>query len=206
MSAAHRILAAKSIALCGFLVLLVVTYWLRSEVLGMSRIRFSADQKQTELEARQHRESYADRQRQYEIGVKNYETQLKHYERMMEIYERDFDEYTRLAEKSVVPPQLPARPSAPRSPEVEDEFQSIRAEFVARRYRFFVISETGNWIACAGALALVGGLLYLLLFDVDSNRLYYFMVLGLSFVFLIGPSMHSILSAFIGMMHAPYSY
>lgn len=206
MTAERRIAAAKIMALSGFLVLMVVTYWLRSEVLGLTRLRFSADQKRTELEAKQQRDSYADRQRQYEVALKNHETQLKHYERMMEVYENDLTEYSKLVENPLSPPQLPSRPSPPRPPEIEDQFHSIQAEFVARRYRFFVISEYGNWVACAAALSLIGGLLYLLLFDVNSHRLYYFMLLGLSFVFLIGPSLQSFLSGIIGIMSPPYSY
>ena len=75
-----------------------------------------------------------------------------------------------------------------------------------RRYRYFVVSEYGNGIACLAALARVGGLLYLLMFDVNSNRLFYFMTLLLSFIFLIGPSFQSIMSALVGLMHGPHAY
>ncbi|HEY4259495.1 MAG TPA: hypothetical protein VGM98_05030, partial [Schlesneria sp.] len=85
-------------------------------------------------------------------------------------------------------------------------FQSIQSEFVSRRYRYFVISEYGNIIACVGAVALIGGLLYLLMFDLNSNRLFYFMTLTLSFVFLIGPSLQSLMTAIVGLMQGPHSY
>jgi hypothetical protein len=60
-----------------------------------------------------------------------------------------------------------------------------------------------TWVACIGALALVGGLLYLLMFDVDGRRLYYVIVLLISFVFLIGPSFHTILSTIVGFLEMP---
>ena len=61
-------------------------------------------------------------------------------------------------------------------------------------------------IACLAALSLVGGLLYLLMFDLNSNRLFYFMILVLSFMFLIGPSLQSVMSAIVGLMHGPHGY
>ena len=206
MSAERRIVAAKLFVIGGFLTLLVITYWLRSEVLGLSRIHFSSDEKKVELEQKQSRDSFPDRQKQYEVGLKNYDLQLKHYEKMMQIYEKDLDEYANLTKKELQPPQVPDRPTPPKSPEVEDQFRTIETEFVLRRYRYFVICEYGNWIACMAALSLVGGLLYLLMFDLNGNRLFYFMVLVLSFVFLIGPSLQSVMSIIIGMMNGPHSY
>jgi len=206
MSGERRIVAAKLLAMSGFLVLLVVTYWLRSEVLGLSRIHFSADEKKIELEQQRNRESFPDRQKQYEVGLKNYDIQLKHYEKMMAVYEQDLDEYAKLTKDQFQPPQLPQRPAPPSAPEVEDKFRAIQTEFVLRRYRYFVVSEYGNGIACLAALSLVSGLLHLLMFDLDSNRLYYFMTLVLSFVFLIGPSFQSIMSAVVGFMHGPNGY
>ena len=89
---------------------------------------------------------------------------------------------------------------------MEDQFQSIQREFVLRRYHYFVVSEYGNWVACFAALSLVGGLLYLLMFDLNSNRLFYFMTLVLSFVFLIGPSLQSVMSAIVALLHGPHGY
>ncbi len=206
MSGERRIVAAKLLAISGFLVLLVITYWLRSEVLGLSRIHFSADEKQVELEQQRYRESFPDRQKQYEVGLKNHDIQLKHYEKMVAVYEKDLDEYASLTKDQLQPPLLPQRPAPPSAPEVEDQFRAIQTEFVLRRYRYFVVSEYGNGIACFAALSLVGGLLYLLMFDLNSNRLFYFMTLVLSFVFLIGPSLQSVMSAIIGLMHAPHGY
>lgn len=206
MPGERRIVAAKLFSIGGFLVLLLITYWLRSEVLGLSRIHFSADEKKVELEQQRNKESFPDRQKQYEVALKNYDIQLKHYETMMAIYEKDLDEYANLTKSDLKPPRLPAPPEKPIAPEVEDQFRSIQTEFVLRRYRYFVVSEYGNGIACLAALSLVGGLLYLLMFDINSNRLFYFALLLLSFVFLIGPSLQSLMSAVIGLMHGPHGY
>lgn len=206
MSGERRIVAAKLLVITGFLTLLVITYWLRSEVLGLSRIHFSADQKKVELQQQRTRESFPERQQQYDVAVKNYELQQKHYEKLMAVYLKDLDEYARLTRDKLEPPQLPLRPSPPSAPEVEDQFQAIQTQFVLRRYRYFVVSEYGNMIACFAAVLLVGGLLYLLMFDLTGNRLFYFMTLVLSFVFLIGPSLQSVMSAIVGLMHAPHGF
>ena len=206
MSAERRIVVAKLLAISGFLVLLLITYWLRSEVLSLSRIHFSADEKKVELERERNKEAFPDRQKQFEVSLKNYDIQLKHYEKMMAVYEKNLDEYAALTKDALQPPQFPIRPNPPVAPEVEDQFRNIQSDFVLRRHRYFVISEYGNVLACVAALCLVGGLLYLLMFDLNTNRLFYFMTLVLSFIFLIGPSLQSVMSAVIGLMHGPHVY
>lgn len=206
MSLERRIGFAKFCAMIGFLILVVISYWLRSEVLGLSRIHFSADEKKVELERQRSRETFPERQKQYEVSLKNYDIDRQHYEKMMEVYQRDLEEYAKLTKDRISPPQMPQRPEPPREPEVEDQFQTIQADFVARKYRYFVTSEYGSWIACVGALLLSGGLLFLLMFDPHGNRLIYFMLLTFSFVFLIGPSLQSVMSALIGLMHGPHAF
>lgn len=206
MTAEQRIVAAKIFAITGFLVLLVITYWLRSEVLGLSRIRFSAEEKRFDWQLQQNRDSFPELQKQYQVELINYDLRKKHYERMMAVYQKDLDEYARLSKDNLEPPQQPRIPSPPTPPEVAARSQEIQGEFALRRHRFFVTSEYGNWIACAASLSLVGGLLYLLMFDVNTNRLYYYLTLVLSFVFLIGPSLHSIMSAIVGVMHSPHGF
>ena len=63
-----------------------------------------------------------------------------------------------------------------------------------------------NWIAWLAALLLVGSLLYLLMFDTEGKRIFYVVLLLLSFVFMIGPSFHSIMSAIVGFLRAPGVY
>ena len=203
MTLERRLGTAKCFAIAGFLVLLMTTYWIRSEALALSRIRFSADEKRVELEAQRSRDTFADRQRLHEVAVKNYELALKHYEKMMEVYDKDLSAYAELTEKHVQPPQFPPRPAPPTSPEVEDQFRRIQTEFTLRRFHYFAVTEKANWICGLAALCLVGGLLFLLMFDANGNRLFYFLTLMLSFVFLIGPSFHTLISAFIGLLHGP---
>jgi hypothetical protein len=203
MTLERRLGMAKCLAISGFLILLTTTYWIRSEALALSRIRFSADEKRVELEQKRSRDTFADRQRQHEVAVKNYDLSMKHYEKMLEVYDKDLAAYAALSEKHVQPPQLPWRPAPPTPPEVEDQFRQIQTEFVLRRFHYFAVTEKANWICCLAALSLVGGLLFLLMFDTNGNRLFYFLTLMLSFVFLIGPSFHTLISAFIGLLHGP---
>jgi hypothetical protein len=63
-----------------------------------------------------------------------------------------------------------------------------------------------NWICGVSALILVGGLLWLIMFDEGAQRIPYLVVLVLSFVFMIGPSFHSIMSAIAGFLRAPSVY
>lgn len=205
MSSERRLVTAKVMSIVGFLVLLCVNYWLRSEVLGLSRIHLSAEEKRTALEHEQARKTAPERQKQYEVELKNYDVRLKHYERLMGVYQRDLTEYANLTKEELRPPQMPQPPVLPTPPEIQDELRDIKAEFVKRQYRYFVVSEYGNVLACFAALSLIGGLLYLLMFDLNGNRLFYFMTLALSFVFLIGPSLQSVLSAVIGLMNPPSS-
>ena len=94
----------------------------------------------------------------------------------------------------------------PRSPEVRDQLAKINAEFRAQQFRYFDRTSSLNWVACAAALSLVGGLLYLLMFDNGGRRVFYFVILLLSFVFMIGPSLHSMMSALVGFLRAPGMY
>ena len=203
MTLERRLGIAKCLAISGFLILMTTTYWIRSEALALSRIHFSADEKKVELEQQRSRDTFADRQRQHEVAVKNHDLALKHYEMMLEVYERDLPAYAELTEKHVHPPQLPQRPAPPTPPEVEDQLRQIQTEFVMRRFRYFAVTEWANWICCLAAVCLAGGLLFLLMFDANGNRLFYFLTLMLGFVFLIGPSFHTLISAFIGLLHGP---
>ena len=65
-----------------------------------------------------------------------------------------------------------------------------------------MVRNGGPTTTFALTLALTGGLLYLLLFDRAGPQLVYLAVLLSSFVFLIGPSFHSILSAIVTLLHS----
>ena len=82
----------------------------------------------------------------------------------------------------------------------------INADFRVRKAQYFAVSSQLNWLACAAALMLVGGLLYLLMFDPSPQRWYYLVALVVSFVFLIGPAFHSIMTGIIGFLEEPRTY
>jgi len=229
MSHPRLIVPAKLLSILGFVALLCSTYFLRSEVLKLNRIGFSADQTRAEHELEQVERNYPYEQERYEVAranhqkqlealerryeadKKNYELKRRHYDEMLALYETDYEAYVRRLRDEYKPPELPAmpsppqkpvRPQAPQPPEYRQKLMEINAEFRAQKYRYFATTEVLNWVALAAALCLVGGLLYLIMFDL-GGRLFYFLTLVLSFVFLIGPSFHSILSAIVGFMEAP---
>ncbi len=194
---------AKCAALIGFLMLVACTYYLRSEVLALSHIKFSADEIRAVNELKQMRESFPDRKQQHEAAMKHYELQLEHYRKMLDLFQNDYDEYVKRIEDKYSPPQLPDAPLKPDSPEVEEKLYEINAEFRTRKNQYFNTTSQINWLACAAALMLVGGLVFLLMFDTNSQRWHYLVALVISFVFLIGPAFHSIMTGIIGFLKEP---
>jgi hypothetical protein len=203
MSNRNPILLAKLLALLGFLALITCTYYLRSEVLALSHIRFSADEVRDAESMKQRRESYPDRMKQHEAALKQYELQQEHYRQMLDLYENNYDEYVKRIEDKYELPQPPYAPTKPNSPEVAEKLYDINAQFRARKSQYFATSSRLNWLACAAALMLVGGLLYLLMFDTNGQRWHYLVALVISFVFLIGPAFHSIMTGIIGFLKEP---
>ncbi len=229
MTEPRLIAAAKMVAILGFMVLLSSTYYLRSEVLTLNRIGFSADQARSEYEMERAKEDYPYEQERYQVASENYQKQLdemdrryeadkknyelrqRHYEEMLNLYETDYAAYVQRLKDEYEPPELPAvpsppqkptRPHPPQPPEYRQKLMEINAEFRAHKHHYFQATSVLNWIALAAALCLTGGLLYLILFD-TNGRLFYFMTLVLSFTFMIGPSFHSIISAVVGFLEAP---
>jgi hypothetical protein len=138
--------------------------------------------------------------------MQHYELERAHYNQMLELYHTDYDAYVQRLEDKYKPPHLPRRPAEPQSPELSDKLGKINAEFTARQYEYFASTSRLNWVTCVSALLLVGGLLFLTMFETGSHRLMYLVVLILSFVFMIGPSFHSIMSAIVGFLRAPSMY
>ncbi|MFG0334821.1 MAG: hypothetical protein ACF8TS_15810 [Maioricimonas sp. JB049] len=206
MSGRRSLLAARLMSLAGFLTLLVCTYWLRSEVLALSHLRFSADEVRAAYDLQQLKDSYADRVNHYQAEVQNYELQREHYREMLDLYRTDYDAYVQRIEDKYVPPSLPRAPSKPTPPEISEQLYEINTNFRIRKNRYFELTSRLNWVACVAALMLVGGLLWLLMFDMDGQRWLYLAALVLSFVFLIGPAFHSILSGIIGFLEEPRVY
>ena len=206
MSNQKWITKAKLMVLLGFLFLIVSTYYLRSEVLALSHIKFSADAFRSANELEQLRESYPDRVKQYEAEVKDYEIKQKHYRKMLEIYQNHYDEYVKRNKEEYGTPRPPDAPEKPQTPEVAEKIFEINANFRARKHQYFEVSRILVWLACIAALMLVGGLVYLLLFDDQGQRWHYLAALVISFVFLIGPAFHSIMTGIIGFLREPGVY
>ncbi len=199
------IAAAKVMAILGFLVLLSSSYYLRTEVLMLNRIRFSADEARADYEIKRLQDSFPERLERHRVDLKNYELQKENYEKLHDLYQKDLVKYLEVTKEQPQPqaPQLPLRPQSPEPPEVREKLSQINVAFRTRRYEYFVTTSRLNVVAWVAALALTGGLLYLIMFDRAGPRFIYLAVLLMSFVFLIGPSFHSILSAIVGFLEAP---
>ena len=179
---------AKVVAITSFLVLLSTTYYLRTEVLKLNEIRFSADEARAKYEMEELAKEHPRNIERYNVELKNYELYAKRLK----------DEYQ--------PPQLPYQPLPPKPPEYTRKLSEINAQFRTQKHHYFEATSSLNWVAWIAAVGLVGGLLWLVMFDTAGSRLVYFMTLVLSFVFMIGPSFHSILSAIVGFLEAPSLY
>ena len=193
----------KVVTIVAFMVTLSATYFLRGEVLKLNRIRFSSENVRAEENLRELKESYPMRVEEYAVQTKNYELQMEHYQEMLTLYRTDYDAYVQRIKDEYDPPQLPQKPHKPRSPELSNQLAEINAQFRKQQFHYFDSTSQLNWVCCASALALVGGLLFLIMFDGGNQRAFYLAVLILSFVFMIGPSFHSIISAIVGFLHAP---
>lgn len=196
----------KAVTIVAFMITLCATYYLRSEVLKLNTIRFSSENIQAEENLREMKESYPVRVTEHEVQTRNYELQMEHYRAMLELYRTNYDEYVRRLKDNYQPPQLPQKPQKPKSPELSDQLGKINADFRAQQYHYFATTSRLNWVCCASALILVGGLLFLIMFETGSQRMLYLAVLLLSFIFMIGPAFHSIMSAIVGFLKAPSLY
>ena len=195
----------KLCSVAGFLVLLSSTYYLRSEAVRLNEIRFRADDTVARYNLEQHTANHDQRVAEYAAHQKHFEIQQEYYREMLELFENDYDAYVQRLKDKYRPPNLPNQPQPPTDPEIEEQLYEINAEFRTQKYTYFKKLTVLNWIACAAALVLVGCLLLLLMFD-TNGRLFYLAVLVISFVFMIGPSFHSILSTVIGFLESPSVY
>ena len=194
---------AKFITIISFLVLLFSTYFLRSKVLELNTIRMSSQNVMAEETEKNLNNSLPQRTKEYENKLKQYEIQKKHYDEMLDLYQSDYEEYVKRIKDKFVPPRMPPNPVKPLSPEISDEMQKISIEFRKKQSHYFESTSKMNWVSCVAALTLVGGLLYLLLFDLQGKRLFYMVLLVLSFIFMFGPSFHSLMSSLAGFLQAP---
>ena len=197
---------AKGLSILGFLCLLSSTYLLRSEVLELNEIRFSSESLKSDEAMRELKENHPLRVQEYEVQKKNHDLKMEHYQEMLDLYQTDYDEYARRIKDKYNPPLLPSKPQPPRPPEVGQKLAETTLDFRKQQHKYFKMTKQLNLVSLFSALLLVGGLLFLLMFDKGKERILYLSVLALSFFFMIGPSFHSILSAIVGFLQAPNPY
>lgn len=197
------IVIAKLGAIAGFLLLVFGTYTLRSKVLVLSEIRFSADNVRVENDIEQMQEAFPTRLEEYAASLKQYELQMEHYEEMLNLYQNDYDAYVQRLEDKYKVPRMPTAPNKPRSPEISRQLYEINADFRREKHDYFEEAIGLNRVATVAAMMLVGCLIFLMMFDSESPRWHYLVALVISFVFLIGPSFHSIMTGLIGILEAP---
>ncbi len=195
--------AIKCVTIIAFLITLSTTYYLRSEVLKLNRLRFSSDNLRAEETLRALKESYPVRVAEHAVQSENYQLEMEHYEEMLALYRSNYEEYVKRLKDEFRPPQLPQKPVKPNSPELSDQLATINAEFRLQQFRYFDSTSRLNFLCGLSALTLVGGLLSLIMFEQGNQRVLYLAILVLSFVFMIGPSFHSIMSAIVGFLEAP---
>ncbi len=194
---------AKWLSILGFLCLLCSTYLIRSEVLELNEIRFSSESLKSDEAMRELKENHPLRVQEYEVQKKNHDLKMEHYQEMLDLYQSDYDEYVRRIKDKYNPPHLPSKPQPPRPPEVGQKLAETTLAFRKQQHKYFKMTKQLNFVSLFSALLLVGGLLFLLMFDKGKERILYLAVLALSFFFMIGPSFHSILSAIVGFLQAP---
>ncbi len=214
MGTKKSLAVAKTVSIIGFAMLLICTYGLRSEVLKLNRIKFSADEEIAINQAERYRETHPQRVaahvvelKQHEMQKAHYERQMEHYNMLIELQQADLEEYSRLSTDGGLEfpplPRVPRMPSPPEPPGIQDRLVEINTKFAAQRFHYFDMTAKLTWVACIGAIALAGGLMYLLMFDVNGSRVFYVIILLISFVFMIGPSFHTIMSAIVGFLQMP---
>ncbi len=77
---------ARLITIAAFMVTLSATYYLRSEVLTLNKIRLSADNVRAKETLREMTESHPVRLAEYGVKMQHYDLQMNHYSQMLELY------------------------------------------------------------------------------------------------------------------------
>lgn len=144
--------AIKCVTIVAFMVTLCSTYYLRSEVLKLSTLRFSSENIRAEDELREMKESYPLRVAEYEVETKNYDLEMEHYQSMLTLYRTDYDEYVQKLKDHFEPPKLPRKPEKPTSPELSDRLAKISAEFRAQQFAYYDSTSRLNWVCCVSSL------------------------------------------------------
>lgn len=187
----------KTIALACFLVLVACTYTVRSRVVTLNEMRLSADQTRAEAGL----EAFLAGS---EARRAAYEAQRTAYERDMEWFTRDYEGFMDAQREQMMAPRAPRPPLPPLSPDAARTLAEANASFRAARREYFAFAFYVNIASGLAALGLVGSLVYLAMNDPAGGRWVYLGVLSVAFVFLIGPSFHTVLSSIVSAMNAPH--
>ena len=202
------IIASKAVVIICMACLLLTTYMLRSQVLSLiNSIIDGEDIVEVELMDR-FEASEPDRKAAYEAALGRYEIQMKRYRELLNLYQKDPEAYARQTREGrpVGAPPVPFKPEPPQTPEVQQQLAETNAEFRQTRQRYFKNAKRLNMFVGLCAIGLIGGLLFLIMFDPEKSRLAYLVVLVVSFVFVIGPALHSVVSLMAyGLQPPPYS-
>jgi len=199
------IAAAKLVLVLSTVGLLVISYGLRSRLLAMIWQSVSAQDIVATDQMRQYRESATDRETEYKARLAAFDAEMKVYLARIDLFVTDRDAYRRETQdgRALQAPMLPVKPRPPRSPAVQDQLAQANEVFRTEREAYFRIAPAMNILAACFAIGVVGSLLFLICFDPRNGRIGYILVLVLSFVFLIGPALYSLITASVYRMPPP---
>lgn len=188
----------KTIALVCFLILLVCTYTVRGKVIELNEVRLSSDHARAEAGMAQFLETYEARRA-------SYDAQRAVYERDMRFFTEDLEGflYEQSERRMSGVMRTPQMPVLPQPPEVTENLARINAEFRAARHEYFKMARWLNIVAGLASLGLVGSLVHLAMNDRETGRWVYLGILSVAFVFLIGPSFHTVLSSIVSATKPP---
>ncbi|MBX3353442.1 MAG: hypothetical protein KF684_10975 [Phycisphaeraceae bacterium] len=188
----------KTIALVCFLILVACTYTVRGKVIELNEVRLSSDHARAEAGMEAFLGSYEARRAAYDAERAVYERDMRLFNENLEEFLREQSE-RRMSGMS----RAPQMPMPPQTPEVTSELARINAEFRAARHEYFKMARWLNLVAGLASLGLVGSLVYLAMTDRETGRWVYLGVLSVAFVFLIGPSFHTVLSSIVSALKPP---
>ncbi|MEM1354242.1 MAG: hypothetical protein AAGC44_14755 [Planctomycetota bacterium] len=201
----RAIVAAKIIVIVCMAMLLLTTYMLRSRVLNMVGQYINAENIVAEEQMSRFTSSSKERQQAYEAGLVRYQVQVQRYRDLLDMYENDFETYQQQMRDGRPPmaPPVPTRPNPPRTPEVQEQLAKTHTQFRKTRDSYFATARTLNLLVGLCAIGLIGGILFLIMFDANQPRFAYLVVLVISFVFVVGPALHSAMTFMAYSMRPP---
>lgn len=196
--------AVRWITVSGFVILLFTVYILRAQVVEITAMKYRVEDESRKVSDRRYEENFELRKKDYELQKQAYQMRVAHYNKMVKRFQEDYDTYRKERHpEAPIPPRLPEPPS---NPEEQKKVRELTTEFIAHRFGFYTTLYILCFVNLLGAAMLVGGIVTLILFERPKGRLAWLGLLVLSFVFLIGPAFHTILSALVGWLKIAPAY